>query len=453
MKKSTGIILLLAAALAAYVYFYDLKHTKPTDSSSGTEEGVPAGDSSANSKPAFSLAAADIANLTLTRGGETSTFEQRTDGWYMTQPVATRAEQSLLGAIASELASVRVDRTLSATQDRKANYGLANPAVTLEFKLKNGAQHKLQLGGKDFSGLNVYAIVDGAKDVSLLSDTILTSSDKSVDDFRDQSVLELDSNNVASFELKNESGTIEAKKTGGSWQIEKPRVTAGEAGSIASVLSMIGTARIVSYASNTPDDLAKYDLAHPPITFHAQMDSGKLVDLQLGKKDGSAYFARDPSRPFIFRVQDTLHTSLSSKFFDLRDKNLFHAEETDIVRAQIQNSKGTTTCVKGADGGWELEQTAAQKTPAPACPAFWSSLSSARATEVLDTPPASVTSQLAKPPVQVTLTDKSGKKIEIQMSGPTGDSVYARTNAGPEVLKLGKSIYDDLTFAPTGIHD
>jgi len=93
MKKSTGIILLLAAALAAYVYFYDLKHTKPTDSSNGTEEGVPAGDSSANSKPAFSLAAADIANLTLTRGGETSTFEQRTDGWYMTQPVATRAEQ------------------------------------------------------------------------------------------------------------------------------------------------------------------------------------------------------------------------------------------------------------------------------------------------------------------------------------------------------------------------
>ena len=29
MKKTTVIIVLVAAALAAFVYFYDLKHTKP----------------------------------------------------------------------------------------------------------------------------------------------------------------------------------------------------------------------------------------------------------------------------------------------------------------------------------------------------------------------------------------------------------------------------------------
>ncbi len=453
MKKSTGIIFLLAAALAAYVYFYDLKHAKPSDASGDSDSGVPAGDASANSKPVYSLTAPDITNLTIERGAFTASFEQRADGWYMTQPVATRAEQSVLGAIAGQLGSVRVDRTLTAAPDRMAAYGLTNPAVTLEFKLKNGTQHKLQLGAKDFSGLSVYADVDGSKDVSLLSDTILTSSDKPVDDFRDQSVLELDSNSVASFEIKNESGTIAAKKIGGAWQIEKPRAVGADAGSISSILGSIGTARIVSFASNTADDLAKYDLAHPAITFHAQLDSGKLADLQLGKKDGSAYFARDPSRPFIFRVQDSVHTSLSSKFFDLRDKNLIRAEESDMVRAEIHNAKGATTCVKGGDGGWVIEQPAGQKAPPPACPSFWSSLSNARADEILDAPPASVTSQLAKPPVQVTLTDKSGKKIEIRISAATGDSVYARTSAGPEVLKLGKSILDDLNFAPTGIHD
>ena len=454
MKKSTGIIVLLAAAIGAYVYFYDLKHTKATDTSSDTEEGVPSGDSSANSKPAYSLTAQDVTNLTITRAGATATFEQRADGWYMTEPVATRADQSVLGAIASELGSVRVDRTLKAAPDRIATYGLTTPAVTLDFKLKNGTQHKLQLGARDFSNLNVYADVDGAKDVALMSDTILISSDKPVDEFRDHSLLELDSNSVTSFELKNESGTIEAKKVNGSWQIEKPRAVPADPGSVSSLLGVVGTARIASFASNTPDDLAKYDLAHPPITFHAQLDSGKLVDLQLGKKDDNAYFARDPTRPFIFRVQDTLHTSLSTKFFELRDKALIHADEGDIVRAEIRNAKGDTTCVKASGGGgWIVEQPASQKTPPPACPSFWNSLSSARASDILDTPPASVTTQLAKPPVQVTLTDKSGKKIQIQISAATGDSVYARTNAGPEVLKLNRSILDDLNFTPTGIHD
>jgi Domain of unknown function (DUF4340) len=226
-----------------------------------------------------------------------------------------------------------------------------------------------------------------------------------------------------------------------------------DSGAISSLLGTLGTARIASFASNTPDDLAKYGLSQPALTFHAQLDSGKLVDLQHGKKDVNAYFARDPSRPFIFRVLDTVHTTMSSKFFDLRDKNLIHAEEADIVRAEIHNAKGATTCVQGPDGGWVIEQPATQKTPAPACPSFWQSISSARAEDILDTPSAAIASQLAKPPVQVTLTDKSGKKTEIQISAATGNFVYARTNSGPEILKLGKSILDDLNFAPTGLHD
>src|SRR5580658_662892 len=163
MKKSTGIIFLLAAAIAAYVYFYDLKHTKPTDATSDT--GAAAEDDSANAKPAYAIASTDIASLTVDRGGSTASFEQRSDGWYMTQPVQTRAEQSVVGAIASELGSDRVDRTLTAAPDRLSSYGLATPAVTLDFKLKNGTQHTLQLGAKDFSGSKVYAIVDGSKDV------------------------------------------------------------------------------------------------------------------------------------------------------------------------------------------------------------------------------------------------------------------------------------------------
>src|ERR1700722_4569703 len=148
MKKSTGIIFLLAAAIAAYVYFYDLKHTKPTDATSDGETSAPSDDDSANAKPAYSLAATDIATLTVERGGTTANFEQRPDGWYMTQPVQTRAAQSVIGAIASELASVRVDRTFTAAPDRMTTFGLATPAVTIEFKLKNGTQHKLQLGAK-----------------------------------------------------------------------------------------------------------------------------------------------------------------------------------------------------------------------------------------------------------------------------------------------------------------
>ena len=74
MKKSTGIIFLLAVALAAFVYFYDLKHTPPSETPGDT------------SKPAFSAVNADdISGLTLDRAGTTVVFDRRKDDWYIEQ--------------------------------------------------------------------------------------------------------------------------------------------------------------------------------------------------------------------------------------------------------------------------------------------------------------------------------------------------------------------------------
>jgi hypothetical protein len=84
------------------------------------------------------------------------------------------------------------------------------------------------------------------------------------------------------------------------------------------------------------------------------------------------------------------------------------------------------------------------KGAAVPCP-FVAALEMARAQEIYDEPPAAIAGKLAKPPVQVTLTNVSGKKLEIQVSAPAGDSVYARTSGGPEIYKLEKKLFDDLS--------
>ncbi len=56
--------------------------------------------------------------------------------------------------------------------------------------MKNGSKHKLRFGGKDFSGSSVYVLLDeDTKNVSLIADTLLTTSDKGVEDLRDRAVL------------------------------------------------------------------------------------------------------------------------------------------------------------------------------------------------------------------------------------------------------------------------
>ena len=54
--------------------------------------------------------------------------------------------------------------------------------------------------------------------------------------------------------------------------------------------------------------------------------------------------------------------------------------------------------------------------------------------------------ELAKPGIEVDLTDKSGKKITLKMSKPSGDVVYAQMSDGPAVYKLKKADFDSLNL-------
>ncbi len=371
----------------------------------------------------------------------------------MTEPLATQADQSTVGAVASELSSERVLRTLAATPEQLTTFGLTSPAVTLQVTLKNGTKHTLKLGNKDFSGINVYAIVDGAKDVSIMSDAILTSSDKPVDEFRDQSVLHFQTSDATAFELMNDSGEIAASKSGPAWKMDKPRAAAADGPAVSSFLDALANARVASFVDDASKDLSKYGLTHPAVSLRIDLAGGKSSELRVGKKDANAYFATVVSQPFVFRVDEAFYKSLDRKFFDLRDKRLLRVNDDDAVRLDIRDGAITGVCVKDSSGEWTAEKSADAKSKSTNCPSMWGSLRDARAQEIYDAPSGTIGAQLAKPVVEVTLTDKSGKKTEVRISGASGDSVYARTSESPEILKLDKQILRDLNPASTSVHD
>jgi hypothetical protein len=434
MKPSTGIVFLLALALAAFVYFYEMKH-KPADDAS-TEA----------SKPAFTFTATDVKQIKIQRAGTAMNFERKSDGWYMTQPRPLRAEASALDGLTSQLSSVSVDRTFPATPENLGSFGLKDPVVTLDFTLNNGTSHQLRFGSKDFSASSAYALIDDGKQVSLVSDALLTSSDKSPNDLRDHALTNVATTDATSFDLVNSSGEVSGAKKDTSWTLSKPRAVPGDRSMIDALLGAVSTGQITHFVSDTNASLAKYGLDNPAVRFQAKLAGGKSVELQVGKKEGEDYYARDPARPGVFQINNTLYTILSDKYLDLRDKQIVHVMVDDVTRAEVRNLNGTFVCVKGPSVGFVLEQSADKKGTAPACPDFIGALEEDRADEVYDNPPANIASQLAKPAVQITLTDKSGKKSQFAFSGITGDSIYGRADTGPAIYKFAKRVFDEINF-------
>jgi hypothetical protein len=442
-KKSTLIVLLAAIALGAGVYYFDWKK--------GNEK-KPDVDTS---KPAFtSLQASDITSFTISHPSQPATaplkFEKQGTDWRITQPVATAADDSSAQGLVDQIASLRVSQTEPGSEDRRKAYGLEPAQLSIDFQLAGGAKHSILLGNADFSNENVYAVIDGAQSVSLLPQLLSTSAAKSLDDMRDRAVLHLSADQVNSVDLKNPSGEVAVAKDSGKdssgWKIQKPQTVPAGHEAVDSLLQAVSNAKMVSVASETPDKLAQYGLASPAITFSAADAKGATQTLVIGKKDGNAYYARDASRPTIFRIDADLESKLAQKFGDFRDKQILHADVGSSVKLQLTTATGSFTLVrKPSDPDeWQFDAPADRKGKTAASWKVLDPLGTMQADEIIDHPTPAQLAQLSKPAVQVALTGKDGKVLNLRVSQLTGDSAYAQADGDPALYKIKKSVFDQV---------
>jgi hypothetical protein len=348
------------------------------------------------------------------------------------------------------LAGARVAQTEPGSADRRKAFGLDPPQVSIDFQLANGAKHSVQLGNQDFTNEYVYAVIDGGRSVSLLPQLLSTSTTKSLDDMRDRSVLHLATDQATSIDLKNPAGDLAISRNTGKdndqWKFANPAGVLAGRDAVDSLLQAVSNAKMVSVASETPDKLAPYGLANPAITFSVADSKGSKDTLIVGKKDGNAYFARDLSRPTIFRIDADVESKLAQKFADLRDKQVLHVDMTNIQRIQIQDASGSVILARkpGDSDDWVFDSPPDRKGRPVAGWKIVDPLGSMQADEVIDHPTAAQVSQLSNPAVQVTLTGKDGKDVNLRVSKPVGDFAYAQANGDPALYKVKKSVFDQL---------
>lgn len=442
IKKPTLIVLVCAVALLGVYYFISWRSQKAEKASAEPY------------KAAFTLPASDVTALTVTRPAKPDQPAIRLDkssgSWKVAQPVESAADGSVVDTSLDNLTSARITQTEPYAPNRLKAFGLDPAAISLEFQLKNGTKHTLLIGDKVFDGSSVYAIVDGAKSVAVLPDSVLTSTDKSVDDWRDHTVLHITSNQVPSFTLKNPSGDMALSKTKDQWNFTKPADTRADQDSIDALLTAIQNAKFTNVASEKPEDLPKYGLANPPVSVTASDDTGKKFTLLVGKKDGNDYFARDASRPAIFHVNSDLYAQLTKSFADLRDKRVLHFDSADLTRIEIHNDHGMLVANKNGEN-WAIESPDAQKGKNAASYKLVDPLSGLRADQVIDHPGADVTGKLAKPAIEVNLTDKNKKTTTLRISKPASDVVYAQSSDNPSAYKIKKQDFDSLNFEPSSL--
>lgn len=435
MKKSTLILVGIAAIVVGFVYWYEFKRTPAQKTSSNPI--------------VFHFKPKNVEAVTFSLPHQTIVVSRKGKGWQISQPVDTRADASVIADLLNDVTLSRSSRSLTATPAQLKAFGLKPPALTLGFKLKNGQQRQLRVGGKDFTGDSVYAQTGSAGKVLLVPSSVFTDGNKTVAQLRDNSVLGISFSDVQSFDLKSASGMIEADRTtgnGSNWMIQKPVKALGDGSAIEKLIDAVANAKLTKVVSENDDHLATYGLEHPAVSFQVHLRSGSQRTLELGRESGGQIFAHDTSRSMVFLAPASLRKQIDQSLFDLRNKKLLNSLPDAFSRIGYRSATLQFSCGVNNTGNWVMFQPAKDKGKQVANWKVFNPLSSSSAQSIIDSPPAALQALMKKPAIVIDLTRTDGSKKTIRISHPVGNRIYASASDMSGLFQMSKSDLDSLFF-------
>ncbi|MEM7413376.1 MAG: DUF4340 domain-containing protein [Myxococcota bacterium] len=460
--RSTGILLLVAFALGAFIYFYEL------EGEAGRQEAAE------REKYLFSgLAVEDVDWIELeTRDGVDARLEQREGRWQLTAPVRFPAD-----AVAERMADTVTSLATQSTFENPgpdAEYGLdPETATTVRFGADD-ASYELRLGKDTPLGAGVYARRASAEGVHTVAAYQNTAFDKSFLELREKRILEFDPTSVNQVEVRWPAGRVQLARltdpgevdegdgdasAGPQWRMQAPLDARADDTAVEDLLSSLNLLRATDF-SDTPTAAEEASLAEPAVTVALRMTdtSEPSLAIEIGRIDENEKRWVRAGRATLFqipaeRISDIPRETIAYRFRELSRFPLTEATKIDFF---FQSPEGDPVVVQAdrTDVGWEA-------SPEPFAPGKLSravsELSGLEADAILAeslgdeelqalglSPPHTIISVFGEPEDPDAEETGAKRVAEIHLGDVTPEGIVARAAGDPAVYRLPLAMSEHL---------
>jgi hypothetical protein len=406
-SKTTGFWFVIAAALFAFILFWEHQARGPG--------------AAANILPELKPAA--VTSIEISPAGAMEISATRTNGnWQLTQPVLYPAQKAaiemLLGALQKLVPATRISAAeLREHQATEAEYGFDNPQFSITVEAGDRSW-QLKVGNKTAPGDQVFLRLDGSDGAFVTDADWLRFIPRSANDWRDTALA--DAGNVCDHIVLT-NGTkapieLQCDATNHLWRMLRPLQARANSAYIAEALQGLYAARVSQFVTDDPKaDLAAFGLQPAELDLWLGHGTNVVAALHLGKNptnDATQVFARREGSNSVFTTVFTTAKDALSPWYgqvnNLRDPCLL---ELTVPVAEIAvHSQNSFTLQQHGSNDWVV---AGEKFPADAenVQQFIKFLAGLRVAEFVKdvvTPPDLEAYGLAAPTNQIILRSSAG---------------------------------------------
>jgi len=465
-SKTTLVLLVIAAAVFAYMFFYERKMPSTEEAKRQAQNVV-------------NFSRDKIDRIVIQNGDDKIDLRRQDNKWRLETPINDQADSSLIENLLLDLESWQKDATipakeLEADKSKLNEYGLSKPKLRLKL-LGRDAPPEILFGKDAALEGKIYVRLENSKETFLAAQSVKKEIEKKPEEFRDRKLTGLITAQVTRVVLKTPAGEMELQKKGDHWEITKPLRARGDDQKIGDLISQVTTARIQQFVADDRGDLHPYGLAEPrgSITLFAQdnksagrTDSSRGEQgqmLQIGavpEKEKDQVYVRFSPRAFVYTLPKKIEEILNTKPNDVRDKHLVRIDTNILDRITIDAPGKSKTVLARKGENW----TIASRNDVPANSSevrrLIDTLQNEQVTKFVEEVASNLPKYgLDKPQLQLTFSSfasentaetKAGERpfATVAFGKVDGDNVYARLGDEPFIVAVRRGLLDHIFADP-----
>lgn len=302
-----------------------------------------------------------VAKVSLKNSNGAFALVRAKGGWWMSEPLDTSADSSVVDGIVSAMADLRRTRIIDVDGHAPdaadlSIFGLQPPLTSLEIEAGT-ERFMIDFGKKnDFNG-ELYASVRGSKQVVMVLGAIDYQIAKTVYDLRDKRLVPFDAESLSAVEVTRSNGTTYAieRRGGQRFFVTADSVSAeADAAQVKGVLDALVGLRAIAFATDRAASFDERNTFLTRLVLRAKLTAGDVShSITLAKQESGWYAALDgEDGPIIQVAGEVAQRKADVDPRSLRDLRVVAFERADVGSLTLTRGVESVSFKADGHGGW-----------------------------------------------------------------------------------------------------
>lgn len=382
--------------------------------------------------------------------------------WMLTAPVSEVADQQTVQDVIKNILDYKHEKEVTSGKDQWNQYGLNDPRRKLTLETKDGKTAVFFVGNNAPVGYSVYIATSDSDKVYVGSQYVATSTAKTLFDFREKKVVNINTSELASVELlHSKDKPLTLTRNEGKWSITTPESAEADTTQVNNFLDDVSGLRASEFIdAPTKEQTAAFAKGKLFAEIIFTPSKGNKQDLKVAYIKDTLYAAIDPAKQLI-KLGEDAKGKLYKTVNDLRNKKIFDFQSAQIDSVDIDSREfvrikdewyAKVDAAKfdkdGKFSGKENEKPASK----PNIRGLLVDLEYAKAESVMAPGELKKLPPVPKNRIKLNFAAAASKTpltIDIWQAGENPDQIYVKSSGNPnKVFKAKASVIASISDAP-----